>query len=174
MSQIPQEKYLELYSEYKKRLFAASDKIVKDSQKAEDVFQEVFLRLHKQDYSKIEDHINEWLFIVCRNLSIKQYHKRNKYVLIDNIEAFEREDESLDAPSQMMKKELIAGMLKHLSSIPQRHQTILKMRYFDNLTYEEIAKKMKTTVGNIGFLLSTSITKIRKKLEKDNLEKGYY
>lgn len=174
MSQISQEKYLELYSQFRNRLSAASHKIVNDTQKAEDIFQEVFARLYKQDYSRIEDHVTEWLFIVCRNLSIKYYHSKNKIVLIDNIEAYDRPDDNLTASDQMMKNELIEAMLRHIKGIPKKHQDILKLRYFDNLSYEQIAKKMKTTSGNVGFLLSTTISKIRKKLERENTQKGYY
>ena len=86
MSQITEEKLLEIYNEYRHRLYGASDKILNDPQRSEDVVQDVFYRLCKQDFSKIENHIQEWLFTVNRNCSLKQYHKRNRYMLIEDTD----------------------------------------------------------------------------------------
>lgn len=177
MSQITNKKLTDLYLEYKPRLYAASDKIIKDHQRVEDVLQELFLRLQKQDYNKIKDHLHEWMFLVCRNLSIKQYHKRNRYLLVENVEdseEFKGIDETPAVYETMEKQELITAMMKLLKKIPKNQQKAVKLRYFNNLSYAEIAKKMKTTTGNVGFMLNNAAARIKKLLDQENLKKGYY
>jgi RNA polymerase sigma-70 factor (ECF subfamily) len=174
MSQITKEKFLEIHSLYKNRLYAASEKIVKDHHRAEDVIQDVFLRLQKQDFSKIESYISEWLFTVCRNCSIKQYHKRNRYVLVDDIEELDCIDESASAPQEMMQAELVKVVNRLTKKLSKNQQKALKLKFNKDCSYAEIAKKLKTTTGNVGFMLSTAISKIKNLLDKENTKKGYY
>jgi RNA polymerase sigma factor (sigma-70 family) len=174
MSQITEQKFLELYNKYKNRLYAASEKIVKDHHKAEDVLQDVFLRLQKQDFSKIEGHINEWLFTVCRNCSIKQYHKRNRYVLVDDVEELDCIDESNSALQDMMQTELVKVVNTLTKKLSKNQQKALKLKFNKDCSYAEIAKKLKTTTGNVGFMLSTAVSKLKKLLDKENKKKQLY
>ena len=174
MKQITQEKLTELYRDYYKRLYASAEKIVKEHQRAQDVVQEIFLRLYKQDFSKIEDHIHKWLFTVCRNCSIKQYHKNNSYVLIENSEELDTIDESNSVSENMIKSVLSKSLVKLLNKLSKNQRKAIKLRYFQDLSYTTIAEKMKTTVGNVGFMLSTAIKKIKIELDKQNKKKGLY
>lgn len=174
MSKITEQKFQELYQEYGSRLYGASEKIVKDHQRAQDVIHDVFMRLHKQDFSKIEDHINEWLFTVCRNCSIKQYHMRNRYVLVDNPEGFESIDESYSTPEYMMQSELLKSMMNLIVKLSKNQQKALKLRYFQDQSYASIAKKMKTTTGNVGFMLNNAVKRLKILLDKENKKKGLY
>ena len=72
MNTIPLEVFNEVYREQNRKLFSYAFKFLKDAQRAEDVVQECFSRLNKQDYDKLKDRINSWLFTVCRNHSFKQ------------------------------------------------------------------------------------------------------
>lgn len=174
MSKITEQKFQELYQEYGSRLYGASEKIVKDHQRAQDVIHDVFMRLYKQDFSKIEGHINEWLFIVCRNCSIKQYHMRNRYVLVDNPEGFESIDESSSTSECMMQSELSKSMMKLITKLSKNQQKALNLRYFHDYSYAAIAKKMKTTTSNVGFMLNNAIKRLKILLNRENKEKGLY
>ena len=174
MTQITTEKFLALHQEFRHRLYAASDKILKDHHRVEDVVQDVFMRLHKQDYSKIENHITEWLFTVCRNCSIKQYHKKNRYVFVEDTEELDCIDESASAPEEMMQGELIKALMKLTKKLSKNQQKALKLKFNKDCNYAVIAKKLKTTTGNVGFMLSTAISKLKKLLDKENIKNGYY
>lgn len=171
--QIQQDELVHLYNLYKNRLFVSSFKIVKDHQAAEDVIQEVFFRLYKQDYAKLKDHIDLWLFTVCRNLSIKVYHKRNKISLLGGSDDFDDiEDETLPIPSNsLMQKERVNKLLKLYKKLPKRQLQALKYRYYKDMDYKEIAKKLKTTTGNVGFMLSTATSSLREFFEKEKQKK---
>lgn len=166
--QIQQDVFLKTYHLHKNKLFASSLKIVKDKHAVEDIIQEVFVRLYKQDYAKVKDHIDLWLFTVCRNLSIKHYHKQGKVSLLGEDEADEIEDEQVEIPSDsLMNKEKIQKLLKLYKKIPKRQLAAIKYRYYKDLDYTQIAKKMKTTTGNVGFMLSTGISSLRSLFAKE-------
>lgn len=174
MARITKEKLVELHALYKNRLYVASEKILKDHHKAEDVIQDVFMRLQKQDFSKIESYISEWLFTVCRNCSIKLYHNRNRYVFTDDIDELDCVDESDSAPQEMMKTELLKAVVKLTKKLSKNQQKALKLKYTKDCSYNEIAKKLKTSNGNVGFMLNNAISRLKKALHKENIKKGYY
>lgn len=174
MSQITDQEFKDLYQEYGKRLYGASEKIVRNHQRAEDVIQDVFMRLYKQDFSKIKGHLSKWLFTVCRNCSIKQYHKNNRYILVEDIEGLDCIDESSSTPEDMMQSELWKSMMKLVTKLSKNQQKALKLRYFQDCSYDVIAKKMKTTNGNVGFMLSNAIKRLRILLDEENKKKGLY
>jgi len=154
----------ELYKEYQPRLAAYSYKILKNNENAKDCVQEVFKRLAKQDMGKIKDHIHQWLFVVCRNCSLKILKRQNFVLLDENHDQVFSEDknpfESLDS------KEKIKKLLWMVEQLPKKRKDILKLRFVHDLKYEEIAKKLKTTSGNVGFMLSTTLCDLREKFSK--------
>ena len=172
-TKITHNELVEIYNNNKNKLFTSCLKIVKDRHTAEDILQEIFLRLHKQDFSKIEDHIEMWLFTVCRNLSIKHYHKRERLVLIGD-DFIEEEDEQAIIPDEsLMNKERVQKLIKLYKKLPKKQLQAIKLRYYKDLDYNQIAKKMKTTSGNVGYMLSTGIGSLRAfflKEKKNNKE----
>ena len=53
-----------------------------------------------------------------------------------------------------------------IKTLSKQQQKVIKLRYYSDLDYAQIAKKMKTTSGNVGFHLSTGLKNLRKKLLK--------
>jgi RNA polymerase sigma-70 factor (ECF subfamily) len=49
--------------------------IVGEIERARDIVQETFMRLHNQEQEAIEGHLSQWLFTVCRNCSLKSLKK---------------------------------------------------------------------------------------------------
>lgn len=49
-----------------------------DSEAAQDIVQETFLRLCRADMSKVGDHVSTWLFHVCRNLAVDYFRKESR------------------------------------------------------------------------------------------------
>jgi RNA polymerase sigma-70 factor (ECF subfamily) len=165
MNTIPTELLTQLYAEKYRELYLTSNRILKDDDLAHDVVQECFTRLHKQDYDKVGDHLIPWLFTVCRNLSIRFLNKKNRFVEIFETD-YDKIDESR-TPSEQMDLELHKKLLKKcMRKLTKRQRDVLKLRFFKDLDYNESAKKLKTTSGNIGFHQTTAIQKLRKMMEK--------
>ena len=77
---------------YERPLLQYSMSIVGEIERARDVVQETFMRLHKQEQEAIEGHLSQWLFTVCRNCSLKSLKKGDptlsgkEYYLVCEIE----------------------------------------------------------------------------------------
>jgi RNA polymerase sigma factor (sigma-70 family) len=53
-----------------------------------------------------------------------------------------------------------------LNKLSDNQKKAIKLRYFNNLSYAEIAKKMKTSEGNVGFSISAGIRNLKKHFYK--------
>jgi RNA polymerase sigma-70 factor (ECF subfamily) len=165
MNTIPTELLNQLYAEKHRELYIYSNRIVKDDQLANDVVQECFIRLHKQDYEKWKDRLIPWLFTVCRNMSIKFLNKKNRFVEIFETD-YDKIDESRSASEQMDLEYQKKLLKKYMRKLTKRQRDVLKLRFFKDLDYNQCAKKLKTSSGNIGFQQCTAIQNLRKLMSK--------
>ena len=161
--QISEEEFNEVYKEYFPRLLGHSKKILKRHDLAEDMVHEVFSRLLKEDFNKIKGHLKQWLFLVSYTCSLKQLKKENRF-----IEAIESDTISEDADpfENLNKKEMYKDVFSLIKKLGPKQQEILKLRFYSDLQYKQIAKKMKTTEGSVGFHLSISLRDLRKEFAK--------
>ena len=163
-TQITTQEFNSLYREWTPKLRAYASKILYNRESVEDCVQEVFRKLLDQDFDKIRDHIQSWMFVVCRNTSFKIKAKQKR--VVDSFEEEEAICEDLNPFESLDRKELYKKVDKIIRTLSDQQKKSLKLRYKSDLSYEEIAKKMKTTSGNVGFHLSTAIKNVRKSLLK--------
>jgi RNA polymerase sigma factor (sigma-70 family) len=161
-TQISTEEFNVLYKEWNPKLHSYAVKILYNQESAEDCVQEVFRRLLNQDFVKIKDHIQAWMFTVCRNTSFKI--KAKQKIFVDEFEEEEAICQDYNPFECLDRKELYKKIDKITKSLSKQQRKMIQLRYKSDLSYEEIAKKLKTTSGNVGFHLSTAIKNVRKKL----------
>lgn len=161
---IPVDIFNNVYSDNYTKLLRFAKSILHDNHRAEESVQEAFTKLLKQDYDKVKTHINQWLFTVCRNDSIKILNKNKRYV-----EALENDsiDGSRDPSEELEFQEKIKILKKCMRKLSPRQREVLKFRFFKDLNYEQSAKKMKTSSSNIGFLQCTTLKELRIIMNKE-------
>lgn len=155
--QIGDEKaFTELYDRYASKIYGyLRSKVLTDSH-LNDLFQSTFLKLHKSKHlynSSLP--FSPWIFTICRNELIDFFRKQKFF-----HESF---DESTHAPSE----DLVAENNEFdISQLSQEQQSALKMRYYDDATFEEIAAKLNTSPSNARQIVSRSIKYLRGFYEK--------
>ena len=186
-----EEYFNKAYSENRAKLLRYVYGIVKDTHTAEEVVQEVFLRLATQDVAKVDCNLAAWLFVVSRNVSLKALAKSKRVILIadhfrineisassdksDSDNTFRllkfaaegaREYMLGESPADILcaaeqASEALVKISKAMSNITDKYQQILRLRYFEEKTYGEIAAIMKITEGNVGFMLNAAKKKLK-------------
>jgi RNA polymerase sigma-70 factor (ECF subfamily) len=190
MTKITEISFNEAYRLYHHRVFGMAFKILKNIQMAEDVTQDVFIKFLKQPPEKIEEHQIQWLCVVARNTSLKIVAKTKKFELCESVESLTDKacgssegarkykptctDATicLDNPYSLLSNtersnERKQATLAAIAKLSPRLQKLIKLRFFDQLSYAEIAKKTKLSVGNVGFLLNKATTTLRKTLNHE-------
>ena len=193
-----EEQFNNIYLDHKHKLGAYVYGILKDTQHTEEIVQEVFSRLYRQKQQlKLEDEPARWLFVVGRNLSFKHLRKSKRTILISDtfkvndisartsntdstliflqsIASNSADDMLAKSPLELLTEDeqqylCVDKISEALGKLPAKQQQILKLRYFQEMTYGEIAKAMEITEGNAGFLLHTAKKKLKKAYNALNL-----
>ncbi|MBN4069528.1 RNA polymerase sigma factor [bacterium AH-315-G05] len=161
----------EIYIQYHRELFVTAYTILKDYHEAEDMVQNVILKLSNNLEKNIEikcKKTRSYLVIIVRNLSINAYNrkKENTYIPFDEIARNEMADD-LNLDEHVLRLEESEELAKHLADIHQPYADILTLRYYHQLSISEIANALEITDNNVSVRISRA-----KKALKSIIEKG--
>ena len=132
-----------------------------DWERARDVVQDTFIKLHKQDPDLIKGKLKSWLYTVCRNRAIDVLRKENP-MLTSAGEAFENLDDNTPTPAERaVSKERHAEVLRYLDRLPPNQKEVIRLKFQGDLSYKEIAEVTGLSVSNVGFLIHTGIKRLR-------------
>ena len=152
-----------LVDRYERPLLAYATRMLGgDSAGAQDAVQETFLRLCREDRSKIESRIAAWLFTVCRSRVIDM--QRTKRPTSIEHTAATIPDPGPPASQAVVDAEdgdRLAGLIDELTG---RQQEVLRLRMQGGLSYREIAKTTGLTVTNVGFHLHAAVRSLRQSM----------
>ncbi len=142
---------------------------VHDLETARDVVQDTFLQLCRKPDEELRPRLAQWLFTVCRNRAIDICRKERRMKLAPEDQLADKLAEKSEAaamrPSAAMEKsEAAEGLLAQISTLPNRQQEVLRLKFNAGLSYKEIAEVTGLTSTNVGFILHTAISKLRQRL----------
>ncbi len=139
---------------YRDRLFQHALYIVKDSQEAYDVVQEVFIKAMREPRLFDADfHVKAWLFRVTSNLCYNIVRDRRRRGGI--LESLGRRDEIPASQHDRVRDgERRDEVLTRMDDLSEDHREILLLRYYDDLSYNEIADVLDIRLGTVMSRLS--------------------
>jgi RNA polymerase sigma-70 factor (ECF subfamily) len=115
---------------------------------AEELVQEAFLRLHKV-WPQIENP-RGWIYRSLRNLALNHLRDRKPESPLDEDVA--AADESL--PRELLgRNEAIGTVRMLLADLPEEDRNLIRLKYQEDLKYQEISTRTGLSVGNVGFRL---------------------
>lgn len=165
------EKFNKFFKEFHPILLNASFKYLKDESKAKDCAQKTLIKLNKVDLDRFESRnsLLKFCFTCLRNEAFNYLRNNKKYVFISCFQSSEEIKEGVNESNGFSElalkddfKESKSLLKKLMKKLTERERNAVRLRYFNEMSYEKIAKKMKTSVTNVGFLISKSISKMRK------------
>lgn len=150
-----------LYADYYSKVLVYLMKKTGNKEAAEDLTSEAFLYSyeHYDAYDSERSSLSTWLYIIV-NSRLKNYYRDKK----QNIDLSELEnilfDTPLDLDHAVFLEQLRSNLAKALKKLPERQCQIITMRYFDNLEYEDIARELSLSPGNVRVILSRALEKL--------------
>lgn len=134
-----------IWKEYHDQLLDFIRKKVKDHSDADDILQEVFIKiLAKIDTLKDSDKLKSWLYQITRNTIIDHYREREKEKKIDT--SFTVFEEEQDENSSMKAAEGWIGL--YINDLPNNYREAVTLSELNGLSIAEIAKTMKISYTN--------------------------
>jgi len=159
-----------LVSRYRKRLYYHAVYITRDSEAALDVAQEVFVKaFHEPRLFDDAFHTKAWLFRVCTNRCYNLVRDRQRRGGI--LERIGRESGALNNPHHAIDELLAREQSSELSAVLDRlspeHRTILLLRYFGDLSYQEVADVLQVKIGTVMSRLSRAKVRLHDLLTEE-------
>jgi RNA polymerase sigma factor (sigma-70 family) len=137
-----------LYARHRDKVYAYVKKRLFDQDAAEEVFQNIFLKLHKSRYQYQDQYLFlKWLYTVARS-ELYDFCKKKRIETVEIDEAKITEVvEDID--------------VDHLEKLSERERRVIELRYFEDREFDEISTLLDTTPSNIRKIVSRSLKKLR-------------
>jgi len=160
-----------LIEQYQYRLFRYLRYITGDPDRAEDFFQETWIRVLERGHQYDGNFKFEaWLFTIARNLVIDwQRHKKiqslDALTDSDQNKPFEPADEKAESPLRLMlQKEEHARVDASLEQLPPTYREVLLLRFQEELQLEEIARIQATPISTVKSRLYRGLEELKRLL----------
>jgi len=116
---------------------------------AEDLVQDAFLRLH-QHWEEVANP-RAWLFRCVRNLALNHLRDHRRESPLD--ETAEPEAHTSPPDDRLGRFEALGTVRMLLSELREEDRALIRLKYHENLKYEEISKRTGLSAGNVGYKL---------------------
>lgn len=150
-----------LVREYQKRVYWHVRKMVIDHDDADDVTQEIFIKIHRHiDKFREDAQLFTWIYRIATNecLSFLQRKKRRFFLPIGDVEG--ELMAKLDNSSTLSGDEIQVKLQKALLKLPDKQRMVFNMKYFDDMPYEQISEITETSVGALKASYHHAVKKI--------------
>lgn len=151
-----------LYDEMSVPVFTVAYRITKNREDAEDVMQEVFIKLFTFPVEERIKNIRAWLFRITHNLAIDKLRKSRKQQLNPNIE-----DLGMVLESDLDTK---FDLEKAIFQLPDCEREIITLHINVGMKFYEIANILGMPLGTILWKYYKAIKRLRETLQKEDIE----
>jgi RNA polymerase sigma-70 factor (ECF subfamily) len=132
-----------------------------DADRAQDVVQDTFVRLMAQPPGQVDGHVAEWLFTVCRNRATDFLRKEGRMNRFAEGQAERLVAADPRPGSAIERAEQHAAVLRLIEKLPHNQQEVVRLKFQNGFSYQEISRITSLSVTNVGFILHTAIKRLR-------------
>lgn len=159
---------VEIIRDYKDGLMLFLNRYVNNIHVAEELTEETFVRIVTRKPRFLAKHsFKTWLYTIGRNIAV-DYQKHKSRIAdapIEDLERLSREEESVEQSYLREEQKIIVH--RALSKINPDYGTVLYLKFFEDLTNEQIAKVMKKNKRQIENQIYQAKQSLKTELEKE-------
>lgn len=156
-----------LFYRHYDRVYGLLFRLLGNRVEAEDMTQEVFMKLYQQRFRGQREHnVGAWLYRVATNMAYNQIRGRKRRWQRNTVLVPDITDHPLDPADAAAQSEIRESVRTALTRLPERQTQLLLLRQM-GLSYAELAEACDVAPGSIGALLSRAADAFRAAYEKD-------
>lgn len=165
-----------LINRHKTRIYTSIVMLVKDKYLAEDIFQDLFIKvienLRSKNY-KEENKFLQWTLRIAHNLCVDHFRKLKKEPVIktsDDRDIFDIIDlKDTNAEQRIIKNQNHNTVMQLVDQLPEEQREIIILRHFADLKFKEIADMLNCSVNTALGRMRYGLLNIRKMMEENHL-----
>ncbi len=135
--------------------------LCRDTELARDAVQDTFIRLWQAEEKGLPDRLAPWLYKVCRNRVFEIMRKERRMQPTDPHELVPVEQ----APSPervLVEGETERSLAALVGRLPAREQELIRLKFQNDMSYQEMSEVTGLSVSNVGFILHTVLKNLRR------------
>ena len=154
-----------LYDHYSGSLYSVISGIVPDRELANDLLQEVFVKIWRQieSYDNTKGRLFTWMLNVARNASIDAIRSKNFQQSQQNRELTENVYEA--GGSVQINTDKI-GLRKIVHKLKDEYRVLVELSYFEGYTQDEISKMLKIPLGTVKTRLRSALIQLKEVIKR--------
>lgn len=170
--------YKELFSRYQKKLFTYIFHLIGNRDETEDILQNVFSKTYKNIKNFDTDRkFSSWIYRIAHNEAVNFLKRKSKRYTV-SWEDITSSKDKLDTAAndempeeKWMQQEINKEMHQALSKLSKKYRQILELRYFKELSYEDISTMLDKPVNTVGTLINRAKKKLLDVVKDQKVEK---
>lgn len=166
--------FRELIEAHQRRIIGTIAKMLGDEGEAEDIAQQVFIRVWKSAPRwEPTAKVTTWLYKITRNLVFNETRRRKRHP-VQSLDAKLSEDRPQQfadggvkpADTALLDEEMQAAIQRAIDELPEQQRMAIILRRYDDVPYEEIAEILDLSVPAVKSILFRARTDLREKLRR--------
>jgi len=165
-----------LVNRHKDRIFTCISLLVKDTYLAEDLFQDVCIKIIESlkagKYNEENKFIN-WAMRITHNHCMDHFRKQKSKPLIKTSDDRDIFDvlpfEDVDPEQKIIKQQTESQVMEMIAVLPKDQQDVVILRHYADLKFKEIAEVLKCSVNTALGRMHYALVNIRKLVEEKQL-----
>jgi RNA polymerase sigma-70 factor (ECF subfamily) len=157
-------------AEHESALLRYATRLVNDPNAAQDVVQDVFLKLLRgwTDGAKPARSLTSWLYRVTHNVAVDYIRRESRLKILHRAHLEASPD---TAPPQqhteLEKRDALRVTLEHVRQLEPSEQQVVILRLQEGMSYQQISEITGESEGNVGFILHHAVKKLSKSLARE-------
>ena len=157
-----------LVRKYQERIYWHIRKMVIDHEDADDLVQEVFIKVHNNIHKFREDaQLYTWIYRIATNECLTFLNKKKKRFFLPIGDVGAELSKKLDNSSLIDGDAIEMKLQKALLKLPDKQRLVFNMKYFEEMKYEDISKITDTSVGALKASYHHAVKKIEELIQAD-------
>jgi RNA polymerase sigma-70 factor (ECF subfamily) len=153
--------FAQLYQRHSGKIYAFLRKKLDSREEVDEVFQKVFLKLHKtrKNYNS-QYPLMQWMYVVAKTTLLDHFRLQSRQ--IETTDTPLEEMNSIEVSQTHTTETLIEGRdMSALEGLTTEQKQAIEMRIVDELSYDEIAKALNKSEVNVRQIISRALKRIR-------------
>ncbi len=157
-----------IVAQYDRALLAGAARLLGDASAAEDLVQDVFIRLAARWKGEMAPgpQMTAWLNETMHNMAVDVIRRRNRLNELHRREALERGTVTPPDAGREEVSDDAAAAAAALATLDERERRLVVLKVYEEKSYQEIAEETGLTVGNVGYILHGAMQKLAAKLSR--------
>ncbi|WP_411344908.1 RNA polymerase sigma factor [Paenibacillus sp. WLX1005] len=159
----------EVYDRYERAVYAFAYRIVHDTMAAEEVVQELFLRVwnHAERYDRGQGKLSTWMFTIARNIAVDMLRRKSSRAAADAVgdEVLQvLPDTGTDVEQEVTMNWERERIREAMMELREEQQQVIESIYFQGLTQHEVSEKFSIPLGTVKSRVRLAIRQLHGKL----------